>query len=192
MNSLLWLIAVFAAAVALVILGRIDAGYVLFVYPPYRVEVSMLFFALVLAGAFGLLYLVLRLLGHALALPAYVKVFRARRRSERAQAALASALQAYYEGRYARSEKEASIAFESGSSPGLAALVAARAAHQMRDFERRNRWLERAQDTGEFLHAACLVTRAELALDERDYIAARDALRSLHGAGPKHIATQRM
>jgi len=45
MNSLLWLIAVFAAAVAFVILGRVDAGYVLFVFPPYRVEVTMLFFA---------------------------------------------------------------------------------------------------------------------------------------------------
>jgi HemY protein len=33
---------------------------------------------------------------------------------------------------------------------------------------------------------------AELALDERDYFGARDALRSLHGTGPRHIATARM
>jgi len=46
MRSLFWLLAVFAAAVALVLLGRVDAGYVLFIYPPYRVEVSMLFFAI--------------------------------------------------------------------------------------------------------------------------------------------------
>jgi HemY protein len=37
MRSLFWLLAVFAAAVAMVILGRIDAGYVLLIYPPYRV-----------------------------------------------------------------------------------------------------------------------------------------------------------
>src|SRR2546421_4404186 len=102
MKSLFWLLAVFAAAVALVILGRIDAGYVLFIYPPYRVEVSMLFFAVAALAAFLLLYALFRLLGHALSLPAYVRAYRARRRRERAHAALASALQAFYEGRYTR------------------------------------------------------------------------------------------
>jgi len=192
MKSLLWLLAVFAAAVALVILGRVDTGYALFVYPPYRVEMSMLFFAVALLAAFAVLYAAFRLLSHALALPAYVRAFRARRRRERAHAALAAALQAYYEGRYARAEKEAGEAFEGGQAAGVAALLAARAAHQMRAFERRDRWLERAEGVGESVLAARLVSRAELALEERDYAAARDALRSLHGAGPKHIATSRM
>ena len=192
MRSLFWLIAVFAAAVALVILGRVDAGYVLFVYPPWRVEVSMLFFGVALVLAFFTLYLAVRLLGRAVSLPAQVRAFRARRRRERAQSAFASALQAYYEGRYARAGKEAEIAFEGGAAPGLAALLAARAAHQLRDFQRRSRWLERAEQGGPELQTALLVTRADLALDERDYIAARDALRGMHGAGPKHIATLRM
>jgi HemY protein len=192
MKSLLWLLAVFAAAVALVILGRVDAGYALFVYPPYRVEMSMLFFAIALLAAFLALYTLFRLLSHAIALPAHVRVFRARRRRERAHAALAAALQAYYEGRYARAEKEAAEAFDGGPAAGVAALLAARASHQMRDFERRDRWLERAEGAGEGTQAARLVSRAELALEERDYGAARDALRSLHGAGPRHIATSRM
>ena len=46
MRSLFWLLAVFAAAVALVVLGRVNAGYVLFVYPPWRVEFTMLAFAI--------------------------------------------------------------------------------------------------------------------------------------------------
>jgi HemY protein len=192
MRSLFWLLALFAAAVAVVIVGRIDAGYVLFIYPPYRVEVSMLFFAIALVAGFLLLYATLRLLRHALSLPAYVRAYRARRRRERAHAALAGALQAYYEGRYARAEKQASTAFEGGPSPGLAALLAARAAHQMRDFQRRDRWLERAEGSGERMQSACLVTRAELALEDRDFGAARDALRNLHGGGPKQIATTRM
>ncbi|HUK04400.1 MAG TPA: hypothetical protein VLV90_04890, partial [Burkholderiales bacterium] len=45
---------------------------------------------------------------------------------------------------------------------------------------------------GETLHAARLLTQAELALEERDYAGARDALRSLRGAGPRHIAALRM
>jgi len=192
MRSLFWLLAVFAAAVAIVILGRVDAGYVLFVYPPYRVEMTMLFFAFAAAASFVLLYFVLRVLGQAVSLPATVRAYRARRRRERAHAALAAALQAYYEGRYTRAEKEATVAFEIGPAPGLAALLAARAAHQMRDFERRDRWLERADSSGAALQTARLVSRAELALEERDFGAARDALRKLQSAGPRHIATARM
>jgi HemY protein len=192
MRSLFWLLALFAAAVAIVIVGRVDAGYVLLIYPPYRVEVSMLFFALALVASFLLLYAALRLLRHVVSLPAYVRAYRARRRRERAHAALASALQAYYEGRYARAEKEASIAFEGGPSAALAALLAARAAHQMRDFQRRDRWLDRADASDERAQSAVLVTRAELALEDRDFGAARDALRTLDGAGPKQIATTRM
>jgi HemY protein len=138
------------------------------------------------------LFLLFRLLGNALALPASVRAWRARRRRERAHTALATALQAYYEGRYARAEKEAGYAADNGPAPGVAALLAARAAHQMRDFDKRDRWLDRADGSGDSLQAARLVSRAELALEERDFAAARDALRSLHGAGPKHVATTRM
>jgi len=192
MRALLWLLAASAAAVTLVLLARVDSGYVLFFYPPWRVEMSMVFFGVAAIACFALLYLGLRLLGHALALPATVSAWRARRGRERAHAALAAALQAYYEGRYARAEKEAGVAFERGPAPGVAALLAARAAHQMRDFERRDRWLERAEAAGEGLQEARLVSRAELALEDRDFTAARDALRNLHGAGPKHVATTRL
>ncbi len=192
MRALLWLLAASAAAVTLVLLARVDSGYVLFFYPPWRVEMSRVFFAVAAIACFALLYLGLRLLGHALALPATVSAWRARRGRARAHAALAAALQAYYEGRYARAEKEAGVAFERGPAPGVAALLAARAAHQMRDFERRDRWLERAEAAGEGLQEARLVSRAELALEDRDFTAARDALRNLHGAGPKHVATTRL
>jgi HemY protein len=192
MRSLFWLLAVFAAAVALVLLARVDSGHVMFFYPPWRVEMSMVFFVAAAAASFVALYFLFRLIGRALALPATVSAWRARRSRERAHAALAAALQAYYEGRYARAEKEAGIAFEHGPAPGVAALLAARAAHQMRDFERRDRWLERADGAGEGLQAARLVSRAELALEDRDFAAARDALRNLHGAGPRHVATTRL
>jgi HemY protein len=192
MRSLFWLLAVFAAAVALVILARIDTGYVLFVYPPWRVELSMLLFALAAVVAFAAGYWLVRFAGQALSLPATVRAYRARRRRERTLAALGGALQAYYEGRYARAEKDAAEVVEAEPAGAVAALLAARASHQMRDFERRDRWLERAEAAGEPLRAALLVTRAELALEERDFRAARDALRSLHAGGARHIATQRM
>jgi HemY protein len=192
MKSLFWLLAVFAAAVALVLVARVDSGHVLFYYPPWRVEMSMVFFVVAALVSFAVLFFLFRLVGNALALPATVRAWRARRKRERSHVALAAALQAYYEGHYTRAEKEAAYACDNGPSPGVAALLAARAAHQMRDFDRRDRWLERADDLGDSLQAARLVSRAELALEERDFSAARDALRSLHGAGPKQVATTRM
>ena len=191
MKSLFWLLAVFAAAVAFVILGRVEAGYVLFIYPPWRVEMSILLFAVALLALFVALYALVRVSGHALALPATVRAYRARRRNERATSAFAAALQAYYEGRYARAEKEAAVAFENGPTPGVAALLAARAAHQMRDFERRETWFERAAAAGESVQTAQIMSLAEIALDERDFIGARNALRGLQGSA-RHIASMRL
>jgi len=192
MRALFWLLAVFAAAVALALLGRTHDSFVLFVYPPYRVELSLLLFAVLVVAGLAVLYAAARIVAYFVGLPTRVRGFRERRRRARAQSSLSAALQAYFEGRYARAEKEAAAAHDSGASPGLAALVAARAAHQMRNFTDRNQWLERAKAEGEGLLVARLVTRAELALEEHDYDAAREALKSLHGSGPRTIASQRM
>jgi HemY protein len=192
MRALFWLLAVFAAAVALALAGRVGDSYVLFIYPPWRIEASLLLFVLALAAAFAAAYLAARLIGHTLELPSQVRAFRVRRKREHAQSALAAALQCHFEGRFARAEKEAALAWEAGAAPGLAALIAARAAHQLREFERRDQWLERAGAADETLHAARLLTQAELLLEERDFTGARNALRSLHGTGPRHIAAARM
>jgi HemY protein len=192
MRGLFWLIALFAAAVALALAGRFGEGYVLFAVPPWRVEVSLMLFVLALAAAFAVAYATLRLVRHTLELPAQVRAYREGRQRALAQGALAAALQCYFEGRYARAEKEAALAWQAGAAPGIAALIAARCAHHMRELGRRDQWLERAEEAGESLHGATLLTRAELALDERDFGGARDALRSLRGAGPRHIAAARM
>lgn len=192
MKGLFWLLAVFAAAIALALSGRYDAGYVLFVIPPWRVEVSLLLFLGGLLLAFVLLYAGFRLAQRVLAIPVSVRGYRDRQRRDRANRTLADAMQALFEGRYARASKEAARAHEAGAAPGVAALIAARAAHQLREFEQRDRWLNEAGTVGEAMSVARSVTRAELALEERDFGAARDALRALHDTGPKHIATLRM
>lgn len=192
MKALFWLVAVFAVAAAVAIFGRTQDSYAILVYPPWRVEISLLLFIIGLLFAFALAYGVIRMVHHTLALPVHVRAYRERRRQKRGQAALASALQAYLEGRFARAEKEARLAWEGDGSAGLAALIGARAAHELREFARRDLWFERAAGAGDALQAARLVSQAEAALDERDFARAREALRTLHGAGPRHIATLRM
>jgi len=190
MRTLLWLLALFAAAAALAVAARLDQGYVQFAYAQWRVEMSLLMFGVLAALAFIALYALLRLLRHTFALPAYVREFWRRRRRDRAQAAFADALQAWLEGRYTRAEKEASGAWEAGAAPGLAAIIAARAAHELGAPERRGMWLERAGAAGK--HTAGLLSRAVMALSERDYATARDALHSLQDSGARHIAALRL
>mgnify|MGYP001607868616 CR=1 FL=1 len=192
MKGLLWLLAVFAAAVALAVVGRSHEGYAIFVWPPYRVDLSLVLLAIVLAAVFGALYALLRLVGHALRLPEYVRGFRARKRRENALDALSAAALSYMEGRYSRAEKQAESAFAAGHWRGLAALLAARAAHQMRSHERRDAWLARAESAGADTQTARMMTEAEMLLDERDFAAARDVLQKLHLAGPRHIASLRL
>lgn len=192
MRALFWLLAVFASAVALAIVGRGNEGYALFVYPPWRVELSLIFFVVVLAAAFLVLHLLARLVHHTLQLPVHVRAYRERRRLAKAHDALLGSAQAYLEGRFARAESEARQAYDAGESKALAALFAARSAHQLRSKERRDVWLERAAGADDPLHVARLVTQAELLLEDRDYVGARRVLKELHGSGPKHIATLRM
>jgi HemY protein len=192
MRGLIWLLIVFAAAIALALVGRSETGYALFVYPPYRVEVSLIFFVLVALVGFGLLYFLSRLAHQLVVLPAQFRAYRVRRRQARAQGALVASLQSYFEGRYARAVKDASRAYEGGAAPGVAALLAARAAHRLRDFSARDRWLDSADAAGEPLRLARTLTRAELALEERDFLSARKLLRALPSTGSKDYAIQRM
>lgn len=192
MKGLFWLLAAFAAAIALALSGRFEAGYVLFVVPPWRMEISLILFLVGLLAGFVLLHFLLRLAQRVLSIPVAVRGYRDRRRRDAANGALAEAMQATFEGRYALAAKSAARAHAGGAAPGVAALIAARAAHQLRDFAQRDRWMDAAAKAGEAQAVAASVTRAELALEDRDYAGAREALRALHAGGPKHIATLRL
>jgi HemY protein len=190
MKSLFWLLAVFAAAVAVAVLSRLDQGYVRFAWGDWRVETSLLLYAVLSLVAFAAGYAVVRLARHTLGVPGYVRAYRARRQREKAQAALAAAVQAWLEGRYARAEKEATRAYEGGAARGLAAVVAARAAHELGVPERRALWIGRAEQGG--LRNAAQLSRAVMSLGERDYGAAREALIDLQGSGARQIAALRL
>ncbi|HUL90894.1 MAG TPA: heme biosynthesis HemY N-terminal domain-containing protein [Burkholderiales bacterium] len=188
MRGLLWLFVLAALAVALSLALRGNGGYALFVLPPWRAEVSLNFLAFVVIAGFVLGYLVVRAVWHILRLPSHVRAFRGRRRAEAAHSATLGAIQALFEGRFVRAEKLASRAIDLGAAPGLAGLLAARAAQRLRDFGRRDHWLERSkQDDGEW-RVAQAMTKAELLLDERRFDEARSILRELHAHGPRHVA----
>ena len=192
MRWLIRFVLVFALAVAIAMAARYSEGYALLVVPPYRIELSLPVLMFGLFAAFALSYMVLRALTHTLRLPAYVSAFRRRRRERRGFDALQSAWEAFLEGRYGRAQKYAIRAYHLRTAPSLSALLAARAAHALRDFEQRDQWLERAAQVPGESRNARLAAHAEMLLDERRYEEARAILRDMHANGPKQLATLRL
>lgn len=189
MKTLLWLLGVVALAVALSLVIRGNGGYALFVLPPWRAEISLNLLIVVAVAGFAVAYVLVRAVRQTLQLPARVRAFRERRRDEKGRATLLSALQALFEGRFLRAEKLASEASRLRSVPALAGLIAARAAQRLREFSRRDHWLEEAgRDDGDW-RPARLMTAAEMLLEERRFDEARAALRELYDSGPRHAAT---
>lgn len=192
MRGLMWVLAVFALAVGLSLAAHLNDGYAILVFPPYRAELSLNFAILLGLGGFTLGYLLLRLVTHTLRLPSHVRNFRLRRRDAKGRAALLAALQATFEGRYARAEKSAGEAYALGEAPALSALIAARAAGELRELERRDQWFARAESYDADARQARLAVQASLLLDERRYDDALAVLGELSASGGKRIATQRM
>ncbi len=188
----MWVLAVFGLAVGLSLAAHLNDGYAILVFPPYRAELSLNFAILLGLAGFTLGYLLLRLVAHTLRLPLHVRDFRLRRREAKGRAALLAALQALFEGRFARAEKAAGEAYQLGQAPALSALIAARAAGELRELERRDQWLARADGEDRSARQARLAVQASLLLDERRYDEALAVLHELSASGGKRIATQRM
>jgi HemY protein len=188
-KALFWLILLCALAVGLVVAARYNDGYALIVLPPYRVEVALNLLLVVLAVVFVLLYSFVRLVTGAVQMPARVRSYRVARRREKGQSSLINALEAYFEGRYAKAEQAALQALELGEHTRLSAVLAARAAHELRAYERRDEHLARAlRDTAED-DPLRIVTEAELLLEERR---PQEALETLKALPRKHTAALRL
>ena len=192
MKVLFWILAILAAAVALTLAAKHNAGYVLLVYSPYRIELSLNLFLTLLLAIFAAGYGAVRLAVHTLNLPAYVRTFRQERRRDRAREAMDDALLAFYEGRYAKAEKFAVIALESQEAPLANVLLAARAAHELKAYDRRDSYLEQAERVSREQPEPRLMTQAELSLDQRDFQQALQSLKELQTTTRKNLAALRL
>ncbi len=184
-------VVVFAGAVGLALTLSADPGNVVLFYPPYRIDLSLNLFLLIEVVVFAVLYALLRIAKKTVQMPQRVALYRQRLSEKRASRALRNALQAHFEGRYGHAEREAEEAQALPETAGLAALVAARSAHRMREYGRRDEWLRRAEsDPG--LRAAKLMTEAECLVDARDGVRALTVVEQLHAAGARHIQSLRL
>ncbi len=192
MRILLWLLALFAAAVGLSLAFGFNEGYVLITLPPWRIELTLNLFIVLMLGGALFFHLLLRALAQVVRLPRSVRTYRQRRRQEKAARALREAVQQLFAGRYGHALKNAALSYAGDEAPALSALVAARAAHFLRDEKREAEWLGRAGEREEGARTARLMTEAELHVDARRFDAALDALQALQADSGRHIAALRL
>ncbi len=189
MRALLWVIGLFALAVALPVAARYFPGYVLLVLPAHRVELSLSFAALLVAVALVLAYILLRALSLTLSMPARAKEFRRQQRRLQGQRIFQQALTAFFERRYGRAERAAREALDTGESPALCLVVAARAAHEQKHFQARDEYLQQMEERAAHATSLRLMTQAELLLEDRRY---HDALQALARLQDKPAAALRL
>jgi len=183
------LLALLAATAALVL--QVNAGNVAFLLPPYRVDVSLNLFLIALVVVLGLVYWVARAMQKLADFPERVRMYRTRREEVGGQQALVEAARSLLEGRFARAEKAARAAQSSPSTAAVAALIGARAAHRMQEYERRDEWL-RLSEGDAAAETARLVSSAEMWTEQRDNEAALRAIERLQGSGARHLHAMRI
>ena len=187
MKFLLWLLALFSAAVAVTLMSK-NPGYVLLVYPPYRMELSLTLFVVALIAFLATTYYSIHLIFAVLRLPNFVRNYREQRSLTKGRAAMTEALTAFFEGRYAAAEKAAVRAMDSGEKSGINPIIAARSAHELRQFDKRDNYLASTEGKSVGESTMRLIAKTEFMLDQKEPQLALNTLKELsHNGTHKHI-----
>lgn len=183
-----------AVAVALALAGRYGSGYVVFVVPPYRIELSVMLFSLLFLLSFVGMYALLRLTTSAMRLPRALKSKRHERARAKSRAALYASMKALFSGQFREAERHARTAMSAemahDGTRDLAAAVAAWAAHEGGNSDAAVPYLERIRDakSGEMRDAS----KAYMLLAEGRAKDALPLLKDLAENAPKNPGVLKM
>ena len=140
MKLIVWLIALFTAAVAVTLAAKNITGQASLVMPPYQLELPLDQFIIVVIVAFIVFYLLVRfILG--------VFGFSKRHRHKKTDEMLLSGLKAYFEGDFVKAQKNTATALKLANSETIktiSAVIAARSAHKLDQDTARDKYLNDA------------------------------------------------
>ncbi|PSJ17710.1 heme biosynthesis HemY N-terminal domain-containing protein [Nitrosomonas supralitoralis] len=179
MKLILWLIALFTAAVAVTLAAKHITGHASLVMPPYQLELPLDQFIIGVIVAFVVFYFLVRLM---LGIFGFSKRHRHRKTDEM----LLSGLRAYFEGDFTTAQKNAAIAFkltDSTTVKSISAVIAARSAHKLDQFAARDQYLNSALNQAPNEKSLYLSARTEFQLDDGQYQEALKTLQSLYSDG---------
>jgi HemY protein len=207
-RAALWLLVLFAVAVAIALFAGNNQGTVTLFWPPYRIDLSLNLVLLLLVGAFLFLHAALRALAALFDLPKQALRWRNQQKERGMHADLLDALSHLLAGRFVRARRSAEAALvreaslrEGGAGVAhgaqlrtLAHLLVAESAQALQDRAAREEHLRAAleqsalRDSAE-THEGALLRAARWALDDRDPQAAIGWLQGLpSGVGRRTLA----
>ncbi len=179
MKLILWLLALFAAAVAVTLAAKHTTGHVLLSVPPHQLELTLDHFIIGAIAAFFVFYFLVRFILSILG-------FNQRHRHKKTDEMLATGLKAYFEGDFAKARKNASIALRLSDSPlvaSISAVIAARSADEMGETTLRDQYISTALDKASKDKSLCQITQAEFLLKDGFYSEALTTLKSVYAGG---------
>ena len=190
----LWLFALAACSVAIALAGRYGSGYVVFVVPPWRAELSVMLFVILGVITFAIIYAVLRLAGWAYRLRRALRMKRRERQRNKSRMALYASLKSLFSGQFRQAEQQARAAMSADETHDgtrdLAATVAAWAAHESGNSDAAVPYLERisSANSSEMRDAS----KAYMLLAEGHAKDALTLLKELAATAPKNPGVLKM
>ncbi len=192
MRFALWSLVLAAVAVGVALFARHSTGYVVIVSAPWRIELSLnLLVFLVVTGYFAF-YFLTRLVSTLVAIPRRVAAYRTERERTRMRQALNEALLAFFQGRYASAEKSAATALLGDETKGIAAIIAARSAHELGRFAEREQFLDQAKGDAPAVDQARLTTLADLLVSQGRHAEALAVLKDLSARDSRNLRLLRL
>ncbi len=122
--------ALFALAVAIALAGRYGSSYVVFVVPPWRIELSLMVFVIIAIGLFAIIHFAWRFTRYTIRLPDEIRSTQATRAREKARDALIESQRALFSGQFIEAEAKAKQAMRHDQTRDLAHASAAWAAYE--------------------------------------------------------------
>ena len=186
MRLLLAFFLILLAAVAIALLAYQDPGYVLIGRGHTTVEMSLSLFTTLVIISFTLLYLLIRIILRTWHMPEQLRLWRERRRNNRARRSLRHGLIELAEGHWKQAERALIRHVKHSSTPLLNYLSAARAAQKQNAHERRDHYLAMAMQSMPDADVAVELTQAELQMAHGQLEQSLATLEHLRSMAPNH------
>ena len=208
MRAAIWLMGLFAVAVASALFASSDPGTVTLFWPPYRVDLSLNLVLVMLLLFFVVLHLALRTASTMFGIPQKARAWRLQQKERAIYAALLDSMAHLVGGRFIRARKAAELVVSLEDSMqrnqeslpnavslrALSHLLAAESAHALQDRVVRDTHLEAALQQTRLREAAEIRDGVQLrgarwAFDDRDAAKSEDWLDQLStGAARRTVA----
>lgn len=180
----LLLIAVFILGAVLLI--KDDPGFVLIQYADFSLETTLAVAIVALVIASISINIVLKMLIFILRIGKYLKIKANKRRSEKSRVLLNKGLIDLTEGRFSQAKTKLTQLIDFAENPLINYLAAARAAHQLGEYDQRDNYLKQAYESNPDAQIAIGVTQGELQLAAKQTERAYATLTDLFQKSPKH------